>query len=198
MPDVPRRAAPLGVGTPPTGRRWRPGARAAPAAHALARLWRHPHVVLPAGLLVDRAYSATVIGTALAAAAAGWGHRRIAGAVGVPASTGRGWLRRLRARADVLGCYFTQVAYRLDANLGRLDPPGGWRSPVDAAVGLLAAATVAYERRLGPTGQTPWQLASAVSSGLLLANTSRPFPPHQPVRHAAGHDLDAPRATARR
>lgn len=125
------------------------------------------------------------------------GPRRIAAGLGVPAATVRGWLRRLGARADALGGYFTQVAYGLDASLGCLDPPGGWRSPIDAAVGLLAAATAAYERRFGPTGQTPWQLASAVSSGLLLANTSRPFPATWPRQHACGHDLNTAMAAAR-
>jgi hypothetical protein len=89
------------------------------------------------------------------------------------------------------------VAYRLDASLGRLDPPGGWRSPTDRAVGLLAAATAAYERRFGPTRQRPWQLTSAVSSGLLLANTSRLFPALHPVDHAVGDDVESPLATCR-
>lgn len=155
------------------------------------------HVLLPAGVLLDRAYSASVIGQALTAAARGWGHRRIAAALGVPAGTVRGWLRRLRARAEALAGYFTQLAYRLDARLGRLDPPHGWRTRTHAAVGLLAAATAAYERRFGPTGQRPWQLVSAVSSGLLLANTSRPFPNPQPVTHPVSDDLDAPVAAFR-
>jgi hypothetical protein len=48
-------------------------------------------VLLPAGVLVDRADSAAIIGWALSAAAGGgWGHRRIAVAMAVPAAMVRG------------------------------------------------------------------------------------------------------------
>jgi hypothetical protein len=46
-------------------------------------------VLLPVGVLVRRADTAVVIGTALAATAAGWGHRRIAAGLGRPAATVR-------------------------------------------------------------------------------------------------------------
>ena len=56
------------------------------------------HVLLPAWCLLRRADAAAVIGAALAAAAAGDGHRKIAGRLGRAAPTVRGWLRRF-ARA---------------------------------------------------------------------------------------------------
>lgn len=134
------------------------------------------HVLLPAVMLERRAYPVTVIGAALRAAVDGHGHRRIGGALGVPADTVRGWLRRLRARADDLAVYCTQLAYRFDAGLGRLEPPAGWSSPLHAAVGLLAAAAAALQRCFAAPLADRWQAASAVTSGLLLANTSRPYP----------------------
>jgi hypothetical protein len=49
------------------------------------------HVILQAGLLPGRAYAAGLIGQA-PAAAGGHGHRRIAGDLGVPGGTVRGWI----------------------------------------------------------------------------------------------------------
>ncbi|HEY1919837.1 MAG TPA: helix-turn-helix domain-containing protein [Streptosporangiaceae bacterium] len=57
------------------------------------------HVLLPASVLVRRADGCSVIGAALADAAAGMGHRQVAERAGRPASTVRGWLRRFTARA---------------------------------------------------------------------------------------------------
>ena len=50
-------------------------------------------VLLPVTCLARRADEATVIGAALEAKAAGAGHRPIAGMLGRPASTVRGWPR---------------------------------------------------------------------------------------------------------
>src|SRR6476661_10970338 len=61
---------------------------------------RRTQVLLPASVLLRRADAVTVIGAALLARAAGAGHRRVAVLVGVPASTVRGWLRRITAVAD--------------------------------------------------------------------------------------------------
>ncbi|MGI9018934.1 MAG: hypothetical protein ACR2HR_17835 [Euzebya sp.] len=69
----------------------------------------------------------------------------------------------------------TVLAYRLDGNLSRLDPPDGWRSPVHAAIGLLGVAAAGLARQIGGVDE-PWQAACAVTAGLLLANTDRPFP----------------------
>ena len=141
------------------------------------------HVLLPAGMLARRADAAAVIGEALAAAAAGLGHRAIAVRLGRPAATVRGWLRRFAARAEVLRSAFTALACALDA-----DPllPGPSGSAVADAVAAVAAAAVAASRRWGgllASAVSPWELASAVTSGGLLSpgtevrpvNTSCPW-----------------------
>ncbi|MEX2621539.1 MAG: DUF6431 domain-containing protein [Egibacteraceae bacterium] len=135
------------------------------------------HVLLPAVMLQRRAYAIDVIGAALLDAAHGHGHRPIAVRLGVPAGTVRGWLRRFRARACALAALGTRLAYRLDASLGRLEPAGGWPSPVHAALGELAIATAAYQRHHLDAPTDRWQALCTLTRGLLLANTSRPCPP---------------------
>ena len=71
------------------------------------------HVLLPAWCLLRRADAAAVIGAALVAAAAGDGHRRIAGLAGRPASTVRGWLRRFAGRAEEVRVFFTGLLARV-------------------------------------------------------------------------------------
>ena len=63
---------------------------------------RRSHVLLPAGYLPRRGYDVHVIGSALLQAAEGAGYRRAAAAVGVPASTVRGWLASVRAGSTSL------------------------------------------------------------------------------------------------
>lgn len=135
------------------------------------------HVLLPAVMLERRADTISVIGAALLDAARGLGHRPIAVRLGVPAGTVRGWLRRLRARAGDLIAHATQLAYRFDATVGRLEPVGGWATPTHAALGVLAVATAAFQRRQPGAPADRWQAVCAVTSGLLLANTTRPYPP---------------------
>lgn len=135
------------------------------------------HVLLPAVMLERRAYAIDVIGVALLDAARGHGHRPIAARLGLPAATVRGWLRRLRARAGDLITLGMQLAYRFDASVGRLEPVGGWTSPLHAALDVLAAATAAFQRRHASAPEDRWQALCAATSGLLLANTSRPYPP---------------------
>src|SRR5450759_565469 len=60
------------------------------------------HVLLAAAWLSRRADAASVIGSTWLAKAAGQGHRLIAAALGRPASTVRGWLRRFGARGEDL------------------------------------------------------------------------------------------------
>jgi hypothetical protein len=140
------------------------------------------HVLLPAGMLARRADSAAVIGAALVLAAAGPGHRAIAGRLGVAAATVRGWLRRLALRAEALRPAFTALACALDA-----DPllPGPAGSALADAVAAILAAAAAVARRWGGAALmvSPWELASAVTSGSLLGpgtavqmiNTSCPW-----------------------
>ncbi|HEX5300536.1 MAG TPA: DUF6431 domain-containing protein [Streptosporangiaceae bacterium] len=138
------------------------------------------HVLLPVTCLSRRADEAAVIGRALEAKAAGAGHRVIAEALGRPASTVRGWLRALAARAEQVRPVFTALAASLVT-----DPPlpAAAGSPVGDAVAAIAAAAAAAARFLAVAEVARWHLAAAVTGGLLLApswaagmiNTSWPW-----------------------
>jgi len=100
----------------------------------------------------------------------GRGCRPIAAALGLAVSTVRSWLRRLRARADVLRGWFVGLA------VGLSEPPA--RPPPDcSALGLLARAIadafLAARLRLGPGAVRGgvWAFCSAATTGGLLANT---------------------------
>jgi len=123
-------------------------------------------VLLPAWCLARRADAGEVIGLALEARAAGAGHRVIAGRLGRPASTVRGWLRALAARAEQARAVFTALAASLVT-----DPPlpGPAGSPVADAVAAVAAAAAAAALVPGVGTVARWQLAAAVTCGLLLA-----------------------------
>jgi hypothetical protein len=96
---------------------------------------RRTQVLLPASVLLRRADAVTVIGAALLAKAGGWGHRRVAARLGRPASTVRGWLRRITAVAD-----------RVLAVLAAARQLGGSCSP------WRLAAVLSGGRLLGPNG----------------------------------------------
>ena len=140
------------------------------------------HVLLPVNALVRRADAAGVIGAGLLLAAAGWGHRRIAERLGRPPATVRGWVRRLRARAEALRSAFTELLVAVDPDPV---PPGPRRTGLADAVAAIVAASVATARRWAAAvgGLSPWELAAAVTSGRLLApapalkliNTSCPW-----------------------
>ena len=91
------------------------------------------HVLLRAWCLARRADAGEVIGLALDAKACGDGHRMIAGRLGRPASTVRGWLRAFTRRAEQVRSVFTALAASLvtDPPLpgpGQLAwPPMRWR-----------------------------------------------------------------------
>jgi len=126
------------------------------------------HMLLPVRCLARRADEAGVIGQALALAAAGLGHRPIAERLGRPAATVRGWLRRAVARAGPLRSAFTALACGLDPD-PLLPFPAG--SGLADAVAAVVAAAAAAARRWGPAASvlSPWELASAVTMGALLA-----------------------------
>ena len=134
------------------------------------------HVLVPEDTLVRRRDAVEVVGAALTAKArdGGGGHRRIAADLGRPASTVRGWLRRFAVRAVVLREHFTRWAHALDPGHVRCSPGG---SEVFDAVEALGVLGVVAVRRFGP--RPPWSLASVVTGGCLLSNTSALFP--QPV-----------------
>lgn len=108
-----------------------------------------------------------MVGAALTAKARGDGHRRIAGDLGRPASTVRGWLRRFAVIAVALREHFTRWAHALDPGHDRRSPGGSDLFDAVEAVGVLGVVAV---RRFGP--RPPWSLASVVTGGGLLSNTS--------------------------
>jgi Domain of unknown function (DUF6431) len=131
---------------------------------ARCRGCRVTHVLLPQIAVLRRQDEVLVIGTAIVASVAGWGYRRIASGLGVPADTVRGWLRRFSQRAELLRVFFTRCAGVLDPELGPVVPAG---SGVADTVEAIATAARAWVLRFGPA--EPWQVASRLSAGLLLA-----------------------------
>lgn len=124
------------------------------------------HVLLPVMVLLRRADTAAVIGAALAAKAAGAGHRRIAMVLGRPAETVRGWLRRFAGRAEAVRAVFTVWMRALAPDPVMPGPAGGmWAD----AVAAVAAATAAVASRFVLLTVSPWEVATAVSGGRLLA-----------------------------
>jgi hypothetical protein len=124
------------------------------------------HVLLPAWCLSRRADAGAVIGLALEAKAAGDGHRKIAALLGRPASTVRGWLRALGRQAGRVRERFTALAAVLVTD-PPLPAPAG--SPLADAAAAVAAAAAAAARVPGVGMVARWELAAAVTCGLLLA-----------------------------
>jgi len=132
---------------------------------------RGTHVLLTILALVRRADLAEVIGEALVRAAAGAGHRRVAGVLGVPHTTVRGWLRRFAGRAHEIRAHFTRLVVWLDPSPGPVTPRSTALADAVEAIGLAAQAA---ERRLGR--QPVWAFVSGATGGRLIANTNSPFP----------------------
>lgn len=140
---------------------------------ACCRACPRTHALLPGFLLARRLDAVDAVGCALGMAAAGGGYRPIAAALGRAVSTVRGWLRRLRARADLLRGWFVGLAVELAEPPAR-PPPEGLPSPLGLLVRAIADAFLAARLRLGPgvvTGGV-WAFCSAATTGRLLANTS--------------------------
>lgn len=122
------------------------------------------HVLLSAAWLWRRGDAASVVGAALLAKAKGEGHRPIAAALGRPAATVRGWLRRFGARAEDVRVLFTRLLHALDPQAGPMTARGSVFADALEALGRAGAAGV---RRLWP--RPPWEFASWATGGLLLA-----------------------------
>ncbi len=140
--------------------RWRP-------RRARCRGCAGTHVLLADLCVLRRQDEVAVIGAAIEAHVAGEGHRPIAERLGVPAGTVRAWLRRFAGRAGVIRAVFTRCAVALDPELGPIVPAG---SVVADALEALAVAGRAWVLRFGPGD--PWRVASRLSGGMLLSNTS--------------------------
>jgi hypothetical protein len=135
-------------------------------------------VLLPVRCLVRRADVVGVIGAALARAARGWGHRRIAAWLGRPPATVRGWVRRFRARAEGLRSGFTELLVGLDP-LALLPEPAG--TALADGVAAIVAVAVATVGRWGAavSGLSAWELAAAITSGAVAGSRT----PHQVDQH---------------
>ena len=127
------------------------------------------HVLLAVSCLLRRADGVEVIGAALRAKATGAGHRPIAAQLGRPPSTVRGWLRAFAGNAETARSMFTVLLVEFDPLTAALP---SHRSVFADAVEVIGACAAAARRRLGVVGAvSAWQLASAVTGGLLLLST---------------------------
>lgn len=122
------------------------------------------HVLVPADVVPRHADTLEVVVTALLAAHAGAGYRRIAAELSVPVDTVRSWLRRVRARAEWLRIEATRWAHRLHPELPRTKPEG---SALGDALSALGHAVIAA-RLWAETSATPWQLIGSITRGRLL------------------------------
>ena len=112
-------------------------------------------VVLPNEVLVRRRDALTVVATAWQLFADGAGARRVAGVLGVPMETVRGWQRRLRQRA--LFIY------------------GAWRGNDHDRLRWVLAYVEASAHRAGWRGHDEvWRFVGYRCQGCLLYNTSWP------------------------
>ncbi len=126
---------------------------------------RRTQVLLPASVLLRRADAVTVIGAAVLAKAGGSGHRPIAVTLKVPASTVRGWLRRIVTVADLVLAVLAVVAAEL---ADEFTPPAATADPVAGVVELLGVLAASVARRLGGSC-SPWRLAAVLTGGRLLS-----------------------------
>jgi transposase-like protein len=129
-------------------------------------------VLLPEICLARRHDVVEVIGAALTASAMGSDHRQIAAEHGLPASTVRGWVRRARERAQDIRAHFTGWTAALDqAAVAELRPAGNELADAVEAIGAAGRAAVV---ELG-VQRSPWSLASVLTTGALLSNTTSPW-----------------------
>ena len=133
-------------------------------ARARCRACGRTQVLLPGWCAPRRAHGIAVIATAAGAALEGAGHRVIAARLGVAAGTVRGWLRRLRARAEPLRCHAICQLAAFDPHAWL--PPAG--SPLGDALAALAAAVHAARGRLGYGPDLTWPLLGALGLGHAL------------------------------
>ncbi|MFN8079303.1 MAG: hypothetical protein U0Q19_07035 [Kineosporiaceae bacterium] len=131
------------------------------------------HVLLPVSCLLRRADAVEVIGAALAARAAGAGHRSIADRLERARETVRGWLRRFAGRLETVRSFFTALMVRVDVD--PVVPPVGESGWVDALTAITGAwKATAWRLGAGPNVEgvgvvTAWRGVCAATSGALLS-----------------------------
>ena len=164
MPGRP--AGPVGIRPGTGGPAARRAHHAAAAAAGALPVLPPDRVLLPSWCAPRRADGIEVIGAAAGLAMAGHGHRPVAAALGVPAGTVRGWLRRLRARAGRLRAH----AIGELNGLGFYPPgppsqPAG--SPLGDALNAVAAAVDCARRNFGHGPEMTWPLVVPARPGPL-------------------------------
>jgi hypothetical protein len=129
------------------------------------------HVLVPAWLTSRRRDVVEVIGAALAMAARGAGHRRIASQLGRSPETVRGWLRCARRSAQPLRVSGVRWWVALEPEPGPVRPAG---SELADAVEAILLAVRAWTLRFGRTGAGPWERAQSLTGGLLWPRPALP------------------------
>ena len=104
------------------------------------------------------------VGRAAELAASGLGHRPIAGVLGRPDTTIRGWLRRIRSVASSLTTTLLARAVALGWS--------GFELPVAPLPRLVAAVHALAGRWPGDRSAEPWSIAVLVTGGTLLATNT--------------------------
>ncbi len=130
---------------------------------------RVSHGLLPEFVMLGRLDGVEVIGTALEEMGAGESVATAAERAGVPFSTVRGWLRRLRCRADLLARGFLAALVALGSLVPRLVGSG---TAIETALSAVAAAAAELARRRG--GGRRWHLANLIVGGQLLSTNTDP------------------------
>jgi hypothetical protein len=98
-----------------------------------------------------------------------WGHRRIAAALGRPASTVRGWLRSFAVSAEAITGMFMALVLRDAADAAAVWPAPN-RDPGARALAVLAAYATAVGQRFG-VGTLAWVRAGiAATNGWLFTS----------------------------
>ena len=132
------------------------------------------HALLPSFLHPRRRDLVEAIGAALVGSVAGRGYRGLAVCLGVPETTVRDWLRRLRRRAGLLCACFLRLTGLFGVEAPRAPPGDG---PLAWLLAAIAEAYRAARVRLGAGAVAGglWAFASAACGGTLLAYTDPPW-----------------------
>ena len=126
-------------------------------------------VLLPVSLLLRRGYAAELIWAAVVARAGGAGHRRIAVVLGVPASTVRGWLRRMAARLEAVRIWFISVLVVAGVDVAIPEAAGSGWADVVAAVGAAGSVIVGRFAPAAPAGAAP--AGAVTAAGVAVASS---------------------------